>query len=420
MGLLLFDADGDKDLDLYCASGTYENLPYTPDHRDGFFLNDGKGNFVKDTTVFPLNYASKSCIKAADYDNDGDLDLFLGGRVLPGSYPKPVSSFIYRNDSRDGKVKFTDVTRDIAGGLINIGLVCDAIWTDVNNDGWKDLMLAGEWMPLTILENKQGKFVNITEGSGLEKQHGWWNSLGAGDFDNDGDIDYVAGNMGINSFYKGSDELPVSVYAKDFDKNGSYDAVPSVYIPDVANGQKKEFPAQTRDDMIKQIIGFRQKYPAYKPFAMATMKELFTPEEMKDVLVVKGNYFRSALVRNDGNGKFTILPLPQQAQMSTLNGMITEDVDGDGNLDILASSNDFGTEVTVGRYDALNGILLKGDGKGNFTPMSILESGIYLPGDGKAMIKIRGINGRTYVIASQNRGPLKVWQSRHDSSNICA
>ena len=418
MGLLLFDADGDKDLDLYCASGTYENLPMTPDHRDEFFINDGKGNFAMDSTVFPVNYSSKSCIKAADYDNDGDLDLFLGARVLPGSYPKPVSSFIYRNDSRDGKVKFTDVTSEVAGGLANIGLVCDAIWTDFNNDGWKDLILAGEWMPVTILENKQGKFTNITAGSGLEKQHGWWNSLSAGDFDNDGDIDYVAGNMGLNSFYKGSDEQPVSVYARDFDKNGSYDAVPTVFIPDVANGQKKEFPAQTRDDMIKQMIGFRQKFPAYKPFALATMKDIFTADEMKDALVVKGNFFQSALVRNDGNGKFTLLPLPQQAQMAPLNGMITDDFDGDGNLDILASTNDFGTEVTVGRYDAMNGIFLKGDGKGNFQPLSIVESGIFLPGDGKAMIKIRGINGRTYVIASQNRGSLKVWEPRQDGMQI--
>ncbi len=153
------------------------------------------------------------------------------------------------------------------------------------------LCLPGEWMPVTILENKQGKLFNVTAGSGLEKQVGWWNSLSAGDVDNDGDIDYVAGNMGLNSFYKGSDEQPVSVYAKDFDKNNSYDAIPSVFIPDVANGQKKEFPAQTRDDMIKQIIGFRQKYPAYKPFALATMKDIFTAEEMKDATGIEREFF---------------------------------------------------------------------------------------------------------------------------------
>jgi len=412
MGLLLFDAEGDGDLDLYVASGTYESLPLTADHRDCFYYNDGKGNFRLDTTVFPRNYTSKSCVKAADYDNDGDLDLFLGGRVLPGSYPRPVSSFIYRNDSRDGRVQFTDVTASVAPALKDIGLVCDAMWTDFDNDGLKDLLLAGEWMPLTVLKNANGKFENVTAASGLTGQLGWWNSLAAGDFDNDGDMDYVAGNLGLNSFFKGSEKEPLTIYGKDFDNNDAYDAVPAIYLPDVANGQRKEFPVHTRDDMIKQMIGFRQKYPGFKAYSRATVQEMFTPDEMKDALVLKGNYLRSVVVRNDGNGKFTLMPLPDIAQWSMLNGMTVDDVDGDGNLDILAATNDFGTEVTVGRYDALNGLVLKGNGDGSFRPLSIRESGIYLPADGKAMIKIMDAKGNYLLIASQNKGDIKVWKRR--------
>ena len=216
MGLLLFDADNDGDLDLYCASGTYENLPFTPNHRDNFFVNDGKAKFTLDTTVFPQNYNSKSCIKAADYDKDGDLDLFIGGRVYPGSYPKPVPSFIYRNDSKPGNIKFTDVTSTVAKELNNIGLVCDAIWTDFDNDGWVDLVLAGEWMPVRFLKNNKGILSDVSSGTGIQNQVGWWNSITGGDFDNDGDMDYVIGNLGLNSFYKASDQYPGKHLCKRF------------------------------------------------------------------------------------------------------------------------------------------------------------------------------------------------------------
>jgi hypothetical protein len=412
MGMVLFDADGDKDLDLYVASGSYENLPNTSMHRDCFYLNDGRGNFKPDTTVFPLNYTSKSCVKAADYDHDGDLDLFLGGRVFPGSWPRPVSSYIYRNDTQGGQVKFTDVSSEAAPFLKDIGLVCDALWTDFDNDGWTDLVLAGEFMPVMFVKNNKGRFSNATAATGIAGQLGWWSSLAAGDFDNDGDIDYVAGNLGLNTFYKASEAQPITVLAKDFDKNGSYDAIPGVYIPDVANGQRKLFPAQTRDDLIKQIIGFRQKFPAYKPFARSTLQEMFTAEELKDALELKANYMQSAMIRNEGGGKFSLHPLPAIAQWSMLNGMTVEDVDGDGHLDIMASTNDHGTEVTVGRYDALNGLLLRGDGKGSFTVCDMRHSGIYLPADGKAMARIQSATGNYLLVASQNKGPVKTWMPR--------
>ena len=418
-GLLLFDADGDGDLDLYIASGGYENQSNAPSYQDRLYVNDGKGHYVYDSLSLPVNYTSKFCVRAVDYDKDGDLDIFVSGRVDPWNYPRPVSSFIYRNDSKPGHIKFTDVTSEVAKDLKNIGLVCDAVFTDFDNDGWSDLIIAGEWMPITFLKNDKGVFKNISTSTGINNEIGWWNTIVAGDFDNDGDIDYVAGNMGQNSFYRASDKYPVSIYAKDFDNNGSYDAFPTLWLPASQTDQnKKEFPAQTRDDIVKQMIGMRSKFQNYKSYATAGIDQLFTKEQLKDALILKANNFKSCYLRNDGNNKFTLYPLPAQAQFSVLNGMIADDFDGDGNLDVLINGNDYGTEVSVGRYDALNGLLLKGDGKGGFRPQSILESGIYIPGNGKALVNLRSSDGKYLVAASQNRGPLKVFELKKNTTII--
>lgn len=412
-GMLLFDADGDGDLDLYVSSGGYENDRNTSVYQDKFYVNDGKGNFTIDSLALPANYTSKFCVRAVDYDHDGDLDLFVSGRVDPWNYPKPVSSFIFRNDSKPGNIKFTDVTDIVAKDLKNIGLVCDAVFTDFDNDGWTDLVIAGEWMPVSFLKNEKGVFKNITAATGVNKLTGWWNTIAPGDFDNDGDIDYIVGNMGLNSFYRASEKYPVHITAADFDKNGSYDAFPSLFLPD-KNGEKKEYPAQTRDDIVKQMISMRIKFQNYKTYAEATIDKLFTPEQLKSALKLEANHFESVYLRNDGNGKFTMLPLLQQAQFSTLNGMAVGDYDGDGNLDVVINGNDYGTEVSVGRYDALNGLMLKGDGKGNFKALSILQSGIFLPGNGKAMVQLRNKNGECLLAGSQNRGPLKVFKSKQN------
>jgi enediyne biosynthesis protein E4 len=411
LGILLFDADGDTDLDLYTVSGSYENEPGSKAYQDKFFINNGKGQFVVDSLAFPVNRTSKSCARAADFDRDGDLDIFLAGRVEPWNYPKPVSSYIYRNDSKNGVLKFTDITNTVAKDLIHSGLVCDAVWTDFDNDGWTDLIVAGEWMSMTFLKNANGILKNITKQTGVENEIGFWNSIAPGDFDNDGDIDYVVGNMGQNTFYRASKQYPVKIYAKDFDNNGNYDAVPSLYLLD-DNGEKKEYPAQTRDDLVKQIIGMRAKFQNYKSHANATMDKLFTPDELKDALILQANNFRTCLFKNNGNGKFELLALPAYAQLSTINGMVAEDFNGDGNLDVVMNTNDFGTESTVGRYDALNGLYMQGDGKGNFVARSIAESGIFIPGNGKALVKARDVAGKCLIIAGQNRGPLKIFQSK--------
>ena len=411
MGPLLFDADNDGDNDIYFASGSSEFVEGYKGFQDRLFINDGKGNFTKDTTALPKNFVSKSCVKAVDYDKDGDLDLFVGGRVTPGKYPQATSSFIFRNDSKNGKAQFTDVTAAVAKGLLNVGLVCDAIWSDYDNDGWPDLILTGEWMPITIFKNNHGMFENVTTSSGIANELGWWNSITAGDFDNDGDMDYIAGNLGTNSFYQVSNQFPAHIYAADFDMNGSYDAIPTLFLPSV-NGSKQEFPSFGRDDMTKQMILMRGRFQKYHQYALATLDSLLTPAMKKQAYSLAANNLQSCYLNNLGNGKFQIKPLPIQAQFAPLYGMQAEDVDGDGYLDVIINGNDYGTEVASGRYDALNGLILKGDGKGNFKPLTIQQAGIYIPGDGKALVALRSANNSYLLAASQNKSTLKLFSAK--------
>lgn len=407
MGVLLFDADGDGDPDLYTCSGSNEFAPNTKNYQDQFYSNTGGGNFVQDTAALPNNFISKSCSKAADFDRDGDLDLFIGGRVNPERYPEPVSSFIYRNDSKDGNVKFTDVTAKAAPFLNKIGLVCDAVWTDFDNDGWQDLLIAGEWMPLTFLKNIKGTFTNVTAATGLQNKKGWWTSITAGDFDNDGDMDYVAGNLGLNSFFKASDKEPVSIYAADFDGDQSYDAIPTLYLPG-ANGNKKEYPAHVRDDMVKQMISTKRKFQNYKSYAEADIHGLLNKEEQQKALVLRANFFASCYIQNKGNNSFEAKPLPAEAQLAPLNGIVAEDVNDDGWLDLVINGNEYGNEGVNGRYDAMNGLLLSGNGKGGFQPLSLQKSGFYVPGDAKGLVKLM-IGNKYGVAATQNRDLLQLF-----------
>jgi len=407
-GVLLFDANGDGKPDVYIASGGYKDAPGSPNYQDRLYINDGKGNFKHVADALPVDHTSKLCVRAVDYNKDGKLDLFVSGRVDPWNYPKPVSSCILRNDSHDGVVKFTNVTNEVAPALKNIGMVCDGLFTDFDGDGWPDLVMAGEWMPVTFLKNDHGKFVNVTSGSGTAGQLGLWNSIVAGDFRHTGRMDYIVGNLGENSLLQASDKYPICITAKDFDKSG-YSAIPSIFLPD-ENGDKKEFPMHGRDDMLKQMISVKKKYTNYKSYATATMDDILSPEQRRGALRLKANILKSCYLRNDGNGKFTMIPLPAEAQFSTLNGMVTGDFDGDGNLDVAINGNDYGTDVSIGRYDAFNGLVLKGDGKGGFKPMSIAKSGIYIPGNGKALVKLRDNKGNLLLAASQHEDFMKVFQ----------
>jgi hypothetical protein len=346
-------------------------------------------------------------VKAADYDRDGDLDLFVGGKVIPGSYPAPPASYLLRNDQG----KFTDVTGEVLPVLDTLGLVTDALWTDVDNDGWVDLLVVGEWMPLTLFRNDEGSFENVTVSTGIADKVGWWNSLTAGDFDQDGDTDYVAGNLGLNTNYRGTEEYPLSVYAHDFDNNGSLDPVLVTYKKD-ESGQLAPFPVHSKDDFTSQYLPIRQKFPSYRKYGLATIHTVFPEEELTAGLVYHATHMASSYVENLGNGKLAIHPLPTEAQFAPLFGMLAEDVDQDGKLDILAVGNSYATEIATGRYDALNGLYLQGDGTGKFEPKSITESGWYVPGDAKGLAKLRGIKGENIYLATQNKDSLKVYTTR--------
>ncbi|OOQ60990.1 VCBS repeat-containing protein [Mucilaginibacter pedocola] len=418
MGVLLFDANGDNKPDLYCASGGNRYKAETGNYADKLYINKGNGNFAPDTTALPQNFTSKSCVRAADYNGDGKPDLFIGGRVLPGKYPSAVSSAIYRNDSQNGKAKFTDVTAQVAPGLKDIGLVTDALWTDFDNDGQQDLILTGEWMPVTIFKNDKGHFKNVTASSGISAETGWWNSITAGDFNNDGLTDYIVGNLGLNSFFQASKQYPVSMYVKDFDNNGKLDPILTIYLKDVLGGVKKEFTAGNRDEIIGELPVLRKKFLTYKDFANADFSKIFTPEELKGSIKLSAVNFSSCYLQNLGNGKFKLQQLPAMAQLSQINGMVTGDFNADGNLDVAIVANDYGNEVTNGRYDAMNGLMLLGDGKGGFTPQSIQQSGLFVPGNAKALAQIKGPGNSVLLAATQNRGPLKIFKIRKDERTI--
>ncbi|MFD2520804.1 FG-GAP-like repeat-containing protein [Emticicia soli] len=417
MGVLLFDADADRDLDLYIVSGSAEFNAGSPAFQDKLYINDGKEHFQLSEQALPAFLKSGSCVKAADFDHDGDLDLFIGGRVEPNAYPKPVSSYILRNDTANGQVKFTDVSTQVAPQLQNIGLVCDALWSDYDNDGWQDLVLVGEWMPVTILKNNKGKLEQVKENGTLKAKVGWWTSITAGDFDNDGDIDYIAGNLGLNTLLQANDTQPVSIYAKDFNNDGFFDAIPTVYFPN-QEGVLQEFPYNTRDDLAKQFIQTRQRFQNYDKFSDATIDKILKPEEMKDALILRANWMKSSYIENKGNGLFAISELPIEAQFAPLYGMIADDYDQDGNLDVLIAGNDFGTELLIGKHDAHNGLLLKGDGKGNFTPILASQSGYYVSGDAKSLVRLQDAKGGSILVTSQNRGDLRFFSYNKPVKNI--
>jgi hypothetical protein len=406
MGTLLFDADMDGDLDLYVVSGSSEFPAGSKYYQDRLYLNDGKGNFRLDQNALPVNTTSGSSVSAADFDQDGDLDLFIGGRLTPGQYPTAPKSTILKNE----KGKFSDVTSQVCPGLQNMGMVTASLWTDFDQDGWVDLLIAGEWMPLTFLKNNHGKLINVTSSTGLKNTQGWWNSLAAGDFDEDGDIDYVAGNVGLNTEDQPSAEKPLTMFAKDFDKSGTMDPVIFRY-----SGENL-YPIHPRDEMTSQMNFLKKRFVYYGDYAKAEMKDIFTKEELKDAARLSCEEMRSVLLENQGNGKFKMKALPAAAQLGPVYGIITGDYDADGHTDLLLTGNSYAPESISGRQDAFNGLLLQGNGKGSFTPVSSAKSGFLVEGDGKGLSELRMGNGARLILATQNNDVLKVFSSAADKN----
>ncbi|MDQ2720209.1 MAG: VCBS repeat-containing protein [Bacteroidota bacterium] len=406
MGAILFDANNDGFPDLYIASGSYEIPPNHPISSDRLFLNDGTGHFIKTTNALPRDSSNGSCVRAADFDGDGKLDLFVGGRVVSGAYPIAPQSFLLKNIGG----KFVDVTEKYCPGLKHIGMVTDALWTDFDNDGKIDLIVVGEWMPVTFFRNTGTSFVKVK--TGIENHTGWWNSIVAGDFNNDGKMDYIVGNLGLNSNYKATPDQPMTIIAKDIDNNGSVDPMVFCYM-EATDGTQKPFPMTSRDDMVSQVISFRKKFPTYKSYGLAAMQDIWSEKDLKDALVMKATDMQTSYIENKGNGHFTITPMPLEAQMAPVYGMVSEDVDGDGNLDVLMVGNDYGMDPYSGRHDAFNGLCLKGDGKGNFSSTTIAQSGFFVKGDAKGLAKIHTAKNEDIIVATQNQDSLMVY-SKND------
>jgi hypothetical protein len=401
-GALFFDADNDKDLDLYVVSGSFEFPVESPAQTDRLYINDGRGNFKLDASRLSPTPANGSCVRASDFDGDGDLDLFVGGKVIPGQYPYPSESYLLVNENG----KFVSKADEVAPSLSAIGIINDALWTDVNNDGKPDLMLAGEFMAPTIFLN-DGKKLNKVDDTGLEEFTGWWNSLSAGDFDNDGDTDYVAGNLGQNNLYKASAEMPLRVYAKDFDGNNSVDAILTCYLLSEA-GDRKEFPVHFWEELNSQSPKFRRQFKYYKKFGLATIDRILSEEDRKGALVLTAKWTNTSYIENLGNGKFSVHALPMRVQTAPVNGIISIDVNDDGNLDVVMVGNDYGNEVNTGRYDAFTGTILLNDGKGKFKEISLLEGGFKVSGDAKSLATVATTKGMT-IVATQNRDSLKTF-----------
>lgn len=396
MSTLFFDADNDGDPDLYVVSGSTEFLPGSNLLRDRIYFNDGNGNFEKRPNALPNTLSAGSCVVANDYDKDGDLDLFVGGRVSSGSYPLPPQSYLLNNE----KGVFNDLSATALPQAGKMGMVTAALWTDYNNDGWTDLMITGEFMPVMFLKNESGK-LNFKSPVILPHSSGWWNSISAADYDQDGDIDYVVGNLGLNSRHHASPGEPLCIYAKDYDKNGRVDPIMCYYV------QGRNFLYPSRDELIRQIPAARGRFPTYHDFASVTFEEAFTSEELKDAAIVKAECMESSYFENKGKGVFERKALPLLCQTSPVFGMINGDFNSDGYLDILITGNSNSTEVSTGAYDAMNGILLQGDGKGSFVARNSSQTGFKTPGDMKGLASLKRADGSLLVLAAANSGQLQ-------------
>ncbi|WP_020567186.1 VCBS repeat-containing protein [Neolewinella persica] len=397
-----FDADGDGDQDLYVVSGGNEFDAGSPFYQDRLYLNDGAGNLTAAPTgSLPPLTASGGCVAPADFDGDGDLDLFVGGRLTPRDYPAPADSYLLRNDGGN----FTDVTAEMAPFLKGFGLVTAAEWTDLNSDGKPDLMVVGEWMPLAVLYNTGDRFRAETDFTDSQNPtSGWWFSLSKADLDGDGDEDFVFGNLGENYKYQATPEEPFEVFYDDFDGNGQRDIVLSYY------NDGKQFPLRGRSCSAQQIPELKESFPSYDAFAGATLTEVFDPLALDKSLQLSATTFSSMVGINDG-GRLKLMPLPKEAQFSAIRSAVCRDFDGDGTIDILSGGNLYQSEVETPRADAGIGLVLQGLGQGKFQAMPSSASGLAKRTDLREIRTVRTAEG-LLVLMVVNDGEVGIYKIR--------
>ncbi|MEO5817698.1 MAG: VCBS repeat-containing protein [Gemmatimonadaceae bacterium] len=398
LGAVFFDANRDGHLDLYVVSGGNEYSEGASALQDRLYLGDGRGHFRKAPEgSLPAESSSGSRVVAADYDGDGAIDLFVGGRVTPWRYGTDPQSMLLKND---GKGHFTNVTATLAPELEHIGMVTDAVWRDVDGDGRLDLVVVGEWMPITIFRNAGGGKLKKLEVRGLEKSNGWWNRIVAADVDGDGRVDFVVGNLGLNGRLHASEREPAEMFVKDFDGNGSVEQIITQYNGGVS------YPITLRDELLKTLPYLAPRYTGYKAFAKQAVTDIFSVKELADAGRKTAYDFATSLVHNNGDGSFTLVPLPAEAQLAPVYGILATDVDRDGHTDLLIAGNFDGFRPELGRMASSEGLLLHGDGKGAFTPVRSPESGFHVPGQSRDIQRVRTAAGELIVVARNNDGPL--------------
>jgi hypothetical protein len=391
---LFIDVDGDKDFDLYIASGGNEYSTGSPQLQDRLYINDGQGNFTKNESALPAISQSTQCVKASDIDGDGDLDLFVGTRLISGKYTFPATSYLLINNNG----KFTKSASETAPALTNIGMVTDAVFTDVDQDGDEDLMIVGEWMEIKMLVNNNGVFEDDSEKFGLKDTRGMWWSVTASDLDNDGDDDYIIGNLGKNNKFKASIEHPFKVYANDFDNNGTNDVVLAKFYKD------DYVPVRGRECTSQQMPYVAEKFEDYDSFASSKLIDILPEDKIDGSVIYEIKSFESIILIND-NGKLVLKSLPNEAQISPIKSTLVYDINGDGFKDIVTVGNHYGVEVETTRYDAGFGTVLLGDGKNNFKSLSPMETGFFVPYDSRDVKQLKRKNNNLFIITNNNDKP---------------
>jgi hypothetical protein len=390
-GALFVDANGDGRPDLYVASGGYQGSPVSRWLQDRLYVNRGGGQFVRDSLALPEMLTSTEAVAAGDFNGDGRPDLFVGGRLVPRNYPYPARGYLLRNDGGH----FTDVTAEVAPELLKPGgMVTAAVWADFNGDGKVDLVTAGEWMPLTFYHSDGHRLHDVTSQVGVGATRGWWYSLAVGDFNRDGHPDLVAGNLGLNFMYHTSAQSRFGVYAADFLGNRTTNIVLTQEIGGT------EYPFFGLARLAPSIYPLALRFPSYGAFAVVSIPQVFGADQLAQAVHYQTDTFASLYLQSNGDGTFTASPLPNLAQIAPIRGIIPEDVDGDGNLDLIVAGNLYDTEPNTPRADAGNGLWLKGDGRGHFTPVPPWESGFLAPGDVTGLAMIKTSTGSAVLVAN--------------------
>lgn len=396
------DIDGDANLDLFVTSGSSEFGKISEFYQDRVYLNNGEGYFERFENREYVNQESSDFVRPIDIDKDGDMDLFIGSRISPGNYPFPVSSRILINTNGI----FIEDEQPI---LENIGMITDATWEDIDNDGWQDLIIVGEWMPIIVLKNNEGKLQKMPttwydEDNINKDTSGWWNTIGKGDFDQDGDMDFIFGNQGLNNFYHPSKNRPLYLFKGDYDQNGSLDPVLAMYDK-MDSG--KLIPVHSRDNVINQLPSLKKYFLSYDRYSTVSFNQLLNIKDLsKETL--QAATFESCYAENLGKGIFKLYPLPVECQLSSINDFLIQDYNNDGFDDVLLVGNDFSSEAFFGKSDAFNGLLLQGSKKG-FVSIPPKDSGFYVPGQSNHIIQFENSKGKPYILSSQNKDSLLIF-----------